>query len=80
MITKETVQKAGAELGDLVVLLLDEISNKEQITQFATEGFEAVTAIAGVGIPADLKEAVATNLVEAILARVNEKQFVLPAA
>jgi hypothetical protein len=77
-VTKATVKAAGQEIGDLVSLLLDDVSNKEQIVQFATEGFQAVQALAAIGIPTEHKQAVATNLVEAILARLDEKVFVLP--
>ena len=78
MVTRETVHKAGNELGDLVVLLLDAVSNKEQITAFATEGFEAVSALAGVGIPVAQRPAIVTHLVEAILNRINEAALILP--
>ena len=77
-VTKASVKAAGQEIGDLVALLLDDISNKEQVVQFATEGFQAVQAVAAVGIPASDRQAVATNLVEAVLARLNEKVFILP--
>jgi hypothetical protein len=78
--TKTVVQKAGEEIGDLVNLLLDEISNKEQITKFATEGFEAVQAVASVGIPSANRAAVATNLVEGLMRRINEGEMALPEA
>jgi hypothetical protein len=76
-VTKQTVQAAGEELGNLVCLLIDGTPNREQIVQFATEGFQAVQALAAIGIPTSNREAVVTNLVEGILRRVNEKQFVL---
>ncbi len=78
--TKTVVQKAGEEIGDLVNLLLDEVSNKEQITKFATEGFEAVQSLAAVGVPSANRAAVATNLVEGILRRINEGEMALPEA
>jgi len=72
MPTAEQCLKAGNELGDLVNLLLDEISNKEQITDFAKDGFEAVQALAAVGIPAENKAAVASHVMEGLQHRVNE--------
>jgi len=78
MVTKETVEKAGQEIGDLVVLVLDDVSNKEQLVQFASEGFQAVQAVAGVGIPTEQKAAIASHLLEGILQRVNERVLTLP--
>ena len=80
MVTKQSVRKAGHEIGDLVVLVIDQVPNRQQITQFTTEGFEAITAIAAVGIPKEEKAAVATHLAEAILERLNETVLTLPAA
>ncbi len=67
-----TAYKAGQELGDIVNLVLDEISNKEQLVQFASEVFQAVQSLAGVGIPATQKAAVASHIVEGLVNRVNE--------
>jgi len=78
MVTKETVEKAGQEIGDLVVLVLDDVSNREQLAQFTVEGFQAVQAVAGIGIPTEHKAAVASHLLEKILARVNERVLTLP--
>lgn len=71
----EKAYKAGQEVGDLVLLVRDEISNKDQIADFAKEAFEAVTALAGVGIPKEKKEAVGRWLVEGILNKMNSKDI-----
>jgi len=78
MVTKASVHKAGHELGDLLVLVIDETPNSQQLTEFTTQGFEAFRALASVGIPKDNREAIARNLVEALLNRVNEKFRPLP--
>ncbi len=76
--TKTVVQTAGEELGDLINLILDGTPNKEQIVQFATEGFQAVQALAAVGIPATDKLKVVTNLLEGLIRKVNEVSMALP--
>ena len=69
----ELVEKAGAELADLVVLALDDISNRKQIGEFTTEGFEAVRALAdGMhGLSKEDRAAAASHLMNALHARVN---------
>lgn len=77
-VTKETVRNAGGELGEMITLVLDGTPNKEQITEFATKGFAAVQALAAMGIPKENLPKVATNLVESILAKLNETVLALP--
>lgn len=69
----ERVERAGQELGDLVVLALDDISNRTQIAAFTSEGFEAIKALADAtrGLPADKRKAAASHLLNALHAKVN---------
>lgn len=78
MVDKITVEKAGKELGDLVRLVVDDVSNTRQIAQFMAEGLEAVKAIAAIGIPAEHKAAVASHIAEQILKSLNESVLALP--
>ena len=79
-VTKQLVQGAGEEIGDLLVMVVDETPNAQQLGQFLTEGIQAVTALAQVGIPTSQREAVVRNILEGALRRVNEKRDPLPAA
>jgi len=78
MVTKQQVKKAGSEIGDLAVLLVDKTSNREQLGQFMTEGFQAVQALAAIGVPQENRAAIASHLAEAILAKLNSEVLVLP--
>ena len=63
MVTKAQVEKARKELKDLIVLVFDDIPNSQQVTQFMSEGFEGMKALADIGIPtAGERLAVAANL------------------
>jgi hypothetical protein len=76
--TKQQVQAAGKEIGKLIVLVLDGTPNKDQIVQFATEGFVAVQALAAIGIPKANIPAIASNLLEGVLEEVNADILILP--
>ena len=72
MASRNECVQAGYEVADLVNLLLDEVSNKEQIGAFVKEGFEAAQALGAVGIPAEQRPAVASNIIEGLLAKLNQ--------
>ena len=70
-ISREQAFKAGAELGDVAVLALDQVSNKDQLSDFFKEGTQAFQAVASIGIPKENIPAVASNLAEGFLNKLN---------
>jgi len=81
-VTRESAMKAGRELSDLAALAVDQTPNKEQLGEFVSESFQAVQAVAAIGIPKEHKAAVMTNIAEGFLNGLNTKvaEFQLPAA
>ena len=69
-VTRKQALNVGKELGDFIVLLLDDIKNREQLTDFFKEGMD-MTKIASLPISETDKQALATNIVEGILGRLN---------
>jgi len=69
----ELVERAGREVADLIILALDDVSNRVQIVEFTTEGFEAIRALADglQGLPREDRAAAASHLLNAAHARVN---------
>ncbi len=74
MPTKELVQKAGYELGDLVALVFNDVPNSKEIPQFALVGFEAVKALADAitRVPREQRVAALSHFLAALHARANE--------
>ena len=73
MPTKQEALQAGREVGDIIVLLVDDIPNKDQISQLVSEGFQAAMAVAGSDITGDKKAAVLSHIGQGVMERVNEK-------
>jgi len=70
-VTREQAFKAGAELGDVAVLALDQIPNQQQLSDFFKEGTQAFQALASIGIPKEDVAKVAANLAEGFLNKLN---------
>lgn len=73
MATKQEAIQAGREVADIIVLLVDEIPNKNQLSQLVTEGFQAAMAIASSDITGDKKAAVISHIGQGVIEGLNAK-------
>lgn len=73
MASKQEALQAGREVGDIIVLMVDEIPNRQQLSQLVTEGFQAAMAVAGSDITGSQRAAVLSHIGQGVLERLNEK-------
>ncbi len=71
---KDLVERAGKEIGDLIVLAFDDVPNSAQVGQMAAEGFEGVKALADaiVHVPKEKRAAALSHLMNKMHERANE--------
>ena len=81
-VTRPQALNAGKEFYDLAHLIVDEIPNDQQYSEFFSEGFQAANAIRATVIPPDKRQAVLSAMTEGFLHENNMRnpEFMLPEA
>jgi predicted Zn-dependent peptidase len=70
--TREQALNLGNQLGDVALLFLDPVPNKEQITQIISEAVDVAVAGASAGvISEEQRAAAASNIGEGFLQKLN---------